>query len=91
MKVIKVLYLINNVLLISEIEEVTSELGEPDCKLTNPYVIKSNSALEDQKFLEPFMMSCTNDKVFMLSSDKILTLADPTLSLLKKYEDLNKE
>jgi hypothetical protein len=27
----------------------------------------------------------------MMSSDKILTLADPTPTLLEKYEDLTKE
>lgn len=88
MKLIKVLYLINNLVLIGEIEEVVSELGEPDCKLTNAFVIKSNTLTESE--LEPFMMNFTTEKSFMLSSDKILTLVEPKLSLLKKYEDLTK-
>lgn len=86
MKLIKILYLVNNLVLISEIEEVASELGEPDCKLTNPFVIKSNTLIESE--LEPFMMDFTTEKSYMISSDKILTLAEPKLSLLKKYEDL---
>ena len=31
--------------LISQIEEVQAELGDPNCKLTNPYTIKSDSTL----------------------------------------------
>ena len=81
----KVLALINNIILISKIEEVTSELGEPDCKLTKPFVVRSD------KTLEPFLCGYTKENIFMISSDKILTLADPTPTLLEKYEDLIKE
>ncbi len=88
---IKILYLLNNQILISKIEEVTSELGEPDCKLINPYLIKDNPISELQKVLEPFLVGITKQTTFMMSSDKILTLADPTPTLLEKYEDLIKE
>jgi len=88
---IKVLYLLNNQILISKIEEVTSELGEPDCKLIDPYLIKDNPISELQKVLEPFLVGVTKQNTFMMSSDKILTLADPTPTLLEKYEDLIKE
>jgi hypothetical protein len=81
----KVLALINNVILISKIEEVTSDLGEPDCKLTKPFVVKSDQTLE------PFLCGYTKQSTFMMSSDKILTLVDPTPTLLEKYEDLIKE
>lgn len=87
MKPIKVIYLTNNQILISQIEEVTSELGEPDCKMTKPFVIKN---LETH-ILEPFLMGVTKQEYFMISSDKILTLTDPTPTLLEKYEDLIKE
>jgi hypothetical protein len=33
-KVIKVLVLVNNQILISQIEEVGADIGEPDCKLS---------------------------------------------------------
>ena len=82
---IKVLYLLNNQILISKIDEVTSELGEPDCKLTKPFVVKGDQTLE------PFLLGVTKQNTFMMSSDKILTLADPTPTLLEKYEDLIKE
>ena len=81
----KLLVLMNNQILISKIEEVTSELGEPDCKLTKPFIVKSDNTLE------PFLCGFTKQFIFMISSDKILTLTDPTPTLLEKYEDLTKE
>ncbi len=71
--------------LISQIDEVTSELGEPDCKLQNPFIVKGDLVLE------PWLLNVTKDDIFMMSSDKIVTLCDPTPTLLEKYQDLIKE
>ena len=38
-KVIKVLLLSNQEILVSEIEEIAAEFGDPNCKLTKPYKI----------------------------------------------------
>ena len=84
-KTIKILSLISNQILISEIEEVGADIGEPDCKLVNPFVVRGDQTME------PFLCGYTKQDTFMMSSDKILTLADPTPTLLEKYEDLNKE
>jgi len=81
---VKLLALTNNLILISKIEEVSSELGEPDCRITNPFVVKSDQTLE------PFLCGYTSQDTFMISSDKILTLADPKPTLLEKYQDLIK-
>jgi hypothetical protein len=75
----------NNLILITKIEEVGVDIGEPDCKLIKPFVVRSDQTLE------PFLCGYTKENTFMMSSDKILTLADPTSTLLKKYEDLTKE
>ena len=82
-KTVRVIHLMNNQILISQIEEVGAEIGEPDCKLVEPYVVDT-STLE----LEPWLLNITMQNEFMISSDKILTLAEPTSKLLKKYEDL---
>ena len=82
MQTIKCLLLKNDTVLITEIIEVGSELGEPDCKVTEPFVVKQESTLE------PWLLSVTNQNVFMLSSDKILTIVDPNNKLTKKYEEL---
>jgi hypothetical protein len=77
--------MVNQQILISQIEEIGADIGEPDCKLINPFIIK------EQNTLEPFLLGITKQDYFMMSSDKILTLADPTPTLLEKYEDLIKE
>ena len=70
-------------ILITELVEVAAvDIGAPDCKMINPFTIK-----EDQT-LEPWLLSVTKDDIFMMSSDKILTLVDPTPTLLEKYLDL---
>ena len=85
-KIIKVLALTNHQYLISEIEEVGSaDIGEPDCKLLNPFVINTETG---QTVLEPFLTSVTRDTTFMMGSDKILTLAEPAPTILEKYLDL---
>ena len=85
-KTIKVLVLTNHQYLISEIEEVGSaDIGEPDCKLINPFVIDTETG---QTVLEPFLTSVTRDTTFMMGSDKILTLAEPSPTILEKYLDL---
>ena len=76
-------------LLISEIREVAAmDIGEPDCKLVNPFWINT---LEGTTTLEPFLSNVTREDEFIISSDKILTLADPTPTLIEKYQDLTDE
>ena len=84
MKNVKILCLTTNQILISQIEEVTSELGEPDCKLIEPFLIC------DDGTLTPWLLEYTMQNDFMISSDKILTIAVPNSKLKTKYEDLLK-
>jgi hypothetical protein len=84
-KTIKAILLTNNQILVSQIDEVPAAVpGEPDCKLTKPFVLTSDGMLES------WLMTATRDEEFMISSDKILTLAEPTPTLIEKYEDLIK-
>ena len=86
---VRVLALINNHYIISQVDEVASaDIGEPDCKLVKPFVVNTESG---KTVLEPFMMDLTRDDTFMMGSDKILTLALPTPTLLKQYLNLIKE
>ena len=85
-QVIKILALTNNQILISEVVEVAAmDIGQPDCKLVNPCIITEG------KMLEPYLMDYTRDNTLMMGSDKILTLAEPTPTLLQKYLDLINE
>ena len=82
----------NNQLILSQIEEVTSELGEPDCKLTEPFVVTTSdqkiTLQEGVMVLAPWLLNVTNQNTFMISSDKILTIVDPNSKLSKKYEEM---
>jgi hypothetical protein len=81
----------NQQILISQIEEIGADIGEPDCKLIKPFVVKEGSIQGTQKILESFLSGYTKQDTFMISSEKIITLADPTPTLLEKYQDLIKE
>tara|TARA_A100000172_G_scaffold74736_1_gene57066 strand:+ start:24 stop:275 length:252 start_codon:yes stop_codon:yes gene_type:complete len=81
---IKIICLTNNQKLISQIEEVSTELGEPDCKLIDPYLVGEKDTLSQ------WLIDFSSQREIMLSSDKILTLVDPKDTLLKKYERLIK-
>ena len=84
-KTIKAILLTNNQVLVSQIDEVAASVpGEPDCKLTKPFLVVEGGMLES------WMMDVTRVDEFMISSDKILTLVDPTPTLIEKYEDLTK-
>ena len=67
--------------LISQVEEVDAELGDPNCKLTNPVVFES---LEKMKPL----VEASKDTVFMIRSEDILTIADPTSEVIAKYKEI---
>ena len=77
---VKVIVLTTGINLIAQIQEVTTDLGEPDCKLIEPYVVTKNDTVE------PRLLNITNQNEVMILSDKILTLVDPKTSLLAKYE-----
>jgi hypothetical protein len=83
-QIIQCLLLKNDTVLISEIVEVGSELGEPDCKLTNPFKLVNQSGIY---VLEPWI-EYTNQNEFMIHSDSILTIVDPTADLLSKYFEM---
>ena len=77
---IKLLVLTNQIL-ISQIDEVGSELGEPDCKLLEPYVVGLDG-------ITTWLMEHTIQSEFMISSDKVLTMAEPNNQLLEKYKNV---
>ena len=84
-RLVKIIHLTTNQILISELVEVAPmDIGAPDCKMVNPFIIKQ------EQVLEPWLLNVSKDDIFMISSDKILTIADPTPTLLEKYIDLTK-
>lgn len=84
--IVKCLLLKNDTVLISEIVEVGTELGEPDCKLTNPFELISGT-VEGEYTLKPWLLF-TNQNEMMIHSDSILTIVDPTEKILNLYLSL---
>lgn len=79
---VMLILLTNNTFLISNVEEVVADLGQPDCKLINPYVIENGNNLT------PWLTEFTRTNELMISSDKILTIVEPKKTLLDKYLEI---
>jgi hypothetical protein len=82
-KIVKCLLLKVDNVLIAEIEEVSAELGEPNCRIINPYKIDSEG------FLTPWP-EVTNQRELMIHSDSILTIVNPKPEVVEKYLELTK-
>ena len=68
--------------LISEVVELDAEIGDPNCKLVNPYLFIS---IDNMK---PWKSDITNQTEFMIRSEDILTIADPTGTVVDRYIEL---
>ena len=94
-KIVKLIVLTSKEILVSEIEEVGAEVGEPDCQLIHPVILKTAeekiTVEEGKVVLSPWLQSFTKDTTFMISSDKIITLAEPADNIVEKYEALIKK
>ena len=77
---IKVLLLKNGLTLIARLEEIGSEMGEPDCKVTYPFEIKG-------EYLEHWP-SFSMQREMMMHSDSFLTILEPDTTHLDKYQAL---
>ncbi len=82
MKPVKMLILMTNQVIVSQVEEVVPlDIGDPNCKLIEPFLYEDDA-------LSPWLLDFTNDNTFMISSDKILTLIDPKPTIIEKYQNL---
>ena len=78
---IQVLLLTNQTILISEIDEVLADIGQPDCKLINPCIIIDGK-------VSKWIPDLTSNTEMFMSSDKILTLVDPSKHILEEYKKI---
>ena len=67
---------------VAEVVEMDAEIGDPNCKLIKPYLFNS---IDDMK---PWKSEITNQTEFMIRSEDILTIADPTNEVIVKYTEL---
>lgn len=75
--VIKGVILENGSILISVIEEIFTEPGQPDCRLLNPYLYKDNDLVK--------WIDITDQTEVNMHSKNILTIVDPTEEIIQKY------
>mgnify|MGYP001171795481 FL=1 len=68
---------------ICEVEEIQVELGEPDCKIKNPYQYDKDTGLTPW----PDFAGQTE---MMLRSDDILTMVEPKQEIIDQYLELTK-
>jgi hypothetical protein len=78
-KTIKCLLLKSNQVIVSEVIEVVADLGEPDCKLINPFL------LDQESFELVKWLTFTDQNEILIRSEDILTFVDPTENILEKY------
>jgi hypothetical protein len=77
-KAVKCLLVNVDTVIITEIVEVGSELGEPDCKIIKPYKVDSEGNLTP-------WLTVTDQTEMMIHSSNILTIVDPTQEIIEKY------
>ena len=77
---IKCLILKIGIILISEIQAIGADVGEPDCQLTNPFEVLDNGDLRRWPVV-------TDQRTLLTQSDSILTIVDPNDEVLKKYKE----
>jgi len=68
---------------ICEVEEIQAEIGEPDCKIKNPYQYDKDTGLTPW----PDFAGQTE---MMLRSDDILTIVEPKQEIIDQYLELTK-
>tara|TARA_B100001113_G_scaffold279480_1_gene234170 strand:+ start:40 stop:303 length:264 start_codon:yes stop_codon:yes gene_type:complete len=68
---------------ICEVEEIQAEIGEPDCKIKNPYQYDKDTGLTPW----PDFAGQTE---MMLRSDDILTMVEPKQEIIDQYLELTK-
>ena len=68
---------------ICEVEEIQAELGEPDCKIMNPYQYDKDTGLT------PWPDFAVQTEM-MLRSDDILTMVEPKQEIIDEYLELTK-
>lgn len=80
----------NGTRLISQVEQITTvDVGDPDCKLSNPFDISVTQMSESHgswgPVFVPWESEYTDDKDFIIRNHEILLMQKPKPELVKKY------
>jgi hypothetical protein len=83
-KNIVIICLNNTTLLISDVQQTVSELGEPDLILNDPYLINQDGTIS------PWLQDYSSGNTFKIHSDKVITMFESKQILLEKYLNITK-
>ena len=79
---IKCLVLQNGLILIAKIEEITAEIGDTNCKISDVAVVNSDDTVSS-------WLTCTEKKDLLFRSEDILTIVEPKSSIIKAYMEIS--
>ena len=90
MKNVQCLLFQNDLVVIAEVIEVMSEIGDPDCKLVNPFRILGRHEAKDKSPEDRIVpwLDFTEQSDIMVRSSDILTFVEPAPQLLAHYMTL---
>jgi len=77
----------NDLVVIAEVVEVMSEIGDPDCKLVKPFRILDDPDKSPEDRIVPWLDFTEQSDIMVRSSD-ILTFVEPAPQLLAHYMTL---
>jgi len=85
-KNIQCILLRDDKVLIGEVQELFGEIGEPDCKVINPYriVLGINTDTDARERIEPWL-TFTNQTEILIRSSDVLTFVEPNGKLIDEY------
>ncbi len=85
-KNIQCILLKDDKVLIGEVQELFGEIGEPDCKVINPYriVLGINTDTDARERIEPWL-TFTNQTEILIRSADVLTFVEPNGKLIDEY------
>jgi len=85
-KNIQCILLKDDKVLIGEVQELFGEIGEPDCKVINPYriVLGINTDTDAKERIEPWL-TFTNQTEILIRSADVLTFVEPNGKLIDEY------
>ena len=85
-KNIQCILLRNDKILIGEVQELFGEIGEPDCRVINPYriVLGINTDTDAKERIEPWL-TFTNQTEILIRSADVLTFVEPNSKLIDEY------
>lgn len=76
----------NNILLSSNIEKIVpDDYNDPDLEVSNPYIVEKVQ-ITNSLVIKPYLGEYTEQTIFSLRSEDILTVFTPRFNLVEEYK-----